>query len=52
MKKDNYIQRAYDEGFCDGVNQACRIIEASRPHHNVILDSVIKTLVARKPKVK
>lgn len=48
--KDNYIQRSYDEGFCDGVHFAIGIIEASRQHHNLTIDAVVKTINCGKPK--
>ena len=51
-RKDSYIQRAYNEGFCDGINFAIGIVEASRQHHNLMIDAVIKTINAGKPEVK
>ena len=50
MKKTQYIQRAYDEGFCDGVNQSLKLVNSLAFLTDTQFKSAVKVMDAMKEK--
>jgi hypothetical protein len=49
-KKDNHIQRSYNEGYCNGVNYALKLFEAYQRSLDANALTLINVLIGSKEK--